>query len=66
MEIEGSEKLHYISSILDPDRPDDEYGHIQAHSGDSGGPLWRACKNRGAELIAIWQSNWPRDETVPI
>ena len=66
LEIEGSEKLDYINSIPDPNRPDDEYGHIQAHSGDSGGPLWRECENGKAQLIAIWRSNWPRDETFPI
>ena len=59
LEIEGSEKLDYINSIPDPNRPDDEYGHIQAHSGDSGGPLWRECENGKAQLIAIWRSNWP-------
>ena len=65
MEIEGSEKLHYINSIYDPDRPDDEYGHVQANSGDSGGPLWRECENGKAQLIAIWHGNFRRDETVP-
>ena len=64
-EIEGSEELHHLPPLIpDPNRPGDEYGHIKAHSGDSGGPLWRECKNGKAELIAIWQSNFRRDETV--
>ena len=65
-EIDGSEKLHYIPPLIpDPKRPDDEYGHIANHVGDSGGPLWRECNNGKAELIAIWQGVWARDDTVP-
>ena len=44
-EIEGSEELHFIRLRRDPKRPDDEYGHISIYFQDSGGHLWRECKN---------------------
>ena len=65
-EIEGSEELHFIRLRRDPKRPDDEYGHISIQSGDSGGPLWRECKDGKAELIAVWLGTRPRHASVPL
>ena len=45
--------LEYVTSIPDPNRPNDEHGHIAISTGDSGAPLWRECNNGKAELVAI-------------
>ena len=49
--------LEYIKLIPDPNRPNDEHGHIALFGGDSGAPLWRECNNGKAELRAIYKGH---------
>ena len=47
--------LEFDELYNDPNRPDNERGHVSTGAGDSGMPLWRKLPDGNAELVGLVQ-----------